>query len=62
VAIVDDGWGRKHREAVLFVLGVSVVVSGVGRWIVTGDPYAQIIVGAGLAILGVLPAIQRGGK
>lgn len=44
------------------VVGVVVIAAGVGRWILTGDPYAQLMVGAGMAILGILPVIQKGDK
>lgn len=56
---MNDGWKRRYSEDVLFGLGVVVILAGVGRWIVTGDPYAQLMVGSGMAILGVLPVIQR---
>jgi hypothetical protein len=60
--VVNDSWASRNRDGVLLIVGVAVIVAGVGRWILTGDPYAQLMVGAGMAILGILPVIQRGDK
>jgi hypothetical protein len=61
VAIVNEGWAKRNRDGVLLIVGVGVIVAGVGRWIVTGDPYAQVMVGAGMGIMGLLPVVQRNG-
>ena len=58
---MNDSWASRHRDGVLLILGVAVTVAGVGRWLVTGDPYAQLMVGAGMGILGIIPVIQRNG-
>lgn len=60
--VVNDNWASRNRDGVLLIVGVSVIAAGVGRWILTGDPYSEVMVGAGMAILGILPVIQKGDK
>ncbi len=59
--MVNEDWGRRSREGVLLVLGAGMLVVSTGNWVVTGTPPDKILVGAALAILGIIPVIQNGG-
>lgn len=59
---MNESWAKRNRDGILLILGVAVIVAGVGRWLVTGDPYAQLVVGSGMGILGIIPVIQSGRK
>lgn len=57
--MVNDSWGRRSREGVLLVLGTGMLVVATGNWIVTGTSPDKVLVGAALAILGIIPVIQQ---
>lgn len=61
MAIVNDSWGRRNREGVLLLTGVTMLAVSVGNWVVTGTPPDKVLVGAALAVLGIIPVIQNGG-
>lgn len=61
MAIVNDNWGRRSREGVLLLIGSGMLVITTGNWVVTGTPPDKVIVGAALAVLGIIPVIQNGG-
>lgn len=53
-------WAAKSRDAVLLVLGVSMLIfETVGSLL--GRPSDAVIVGAALALLGLVPILQKGG-
>ena len=59
--MVGEDWGKRSREGVLLVLGAGMLVAATGNWIVTGLPPDKVVVGAALAILGIIPVLQNGG-
>ena len=57
----DRSWASKVRDGVLLVLGVSMLIAEtVGA--VLGRPADLTIVGAALALIGVVPVLQKEGK
>jgi hypothetical protein len=60
VAIVNENWGRRNRENVLLLIGGGILLTSLAVWAVTGREPDKILVGAALAILGIIPVIQNG--
>lgn len=59
--MVGEDWGKRSREGVLLVLGSGMLVVATGNWVVTGAQPDKVVVGAALAILGIIPVLQNGG-
>jgi predicted tellurium resistance membrane protein TerC len=59
---VNESWGRRSREGVLLIVGVRMLIVSTANWVVTGTPPDKVIVGAALAVLGIIPVIQQGAE
>lgn len=59
---MNDNWGRRSREGVLLVIGAGILVIATANWVVTGAEPDKVLVGAALALLGIIPVIQSGGE
>jgi len=55
------GWVAKSRDGVLLILGTAMLAfETIGS--LTGRPADAVIVGAALALLGIVPILQREGR
>jgi hypothetical protein len=59
--IVNDSWGRRSREGVLLVAGVALLCFEALQPVVFSQEPDKVIVGAALALLGIIPVIQKDG-
>lgn len=55
----EKTWVSRSRDGVLLVLGVSMLVFETGGSLAGGHPADPVIVGAALAIIGLVPVLQK---
>lgn len=58
---MNESWGRRNREGILLVVGVGILIVSLAVWTITGREPDKILIGASLAVLGIIPVIQNGG-
>lgn len=54
-----DNWGKQARDGVLLLTGVGMLIFETAITAIGHDP-DKVIVGAALAILGIVPVLQKG--
>ena len=59
---MNESWGRRNRESVLLLLGGGILVVVTVAWAISGREPDKLLVGAALAILGIIPVIQQNGN
>lgn len=59
---MNESWGRRVREGALLIVGLGMLIVSTANWIVTGEPPDKVIVGAALALLGIIPIVQNGSR
>jgi hypothetical protein len=55
-------WASKSRDGVLLVLGVSMLAFETLGSLLFGRPADSVIVGAALALVGLVPILQKEGS
>lgn len=58
----DRSWAAKSRDAVLLLLGAGMLVGETFGSLLFGRPADTVIVGAALALLGLVPILQKGAQ
>jgi hypothetical protein len=53
-------WAAKWRDGILLLLGVAMLAGETVGSLVYGRPADTVIIGAAIAIVGIVPVLQRG--
>lgn len=56
---MNDQWGRALREWILFAVGITMIMAGASKTLVTGDSPPETFWGVALIIAGVGNEILR---